>query len=83
MALLSLSEEEKMSRSKRDQRGKRIAGEVWGYFEFKVIGDRLVPVGGGTEVGGPRQKRIAKREAVRMRRRANKAVTSREQVDFT
>lgn len=58
-----------MSRSKGDQRGKRLANEISGRSAFSVIEGRLIKRIGGEEVGSPLRKREAKSEVVRMRRR--------------
>lgn len=63
-----------MSNSNRDRRGKRINGEIWGRGAFRIVGDRLIALGGGEGVGTPIRKKDAKREVVRMRRRYNKKV---------
>lgn len=58
-----------MSRSKGDQRGKRIAGEIIGRSTADVVGGRMVKRCGGEEVGSPLGKIEAKRRVVRKRRR--------------
>ena len=58
-----------MSRSKRDQRGKRINGEIWGRDDFIVTSDKVYPRAGGEYVGCPDSKRYAKKQVRRARRR--------------
>jgi hypothetical protein len=66
--------ESKMSRSKKDQRGKRIDGEI---TTARVIGDKLVR-DTWEERGGPRGKRSAKREKSRASRRVDKKIVESE-----
>lgn len=59
-----------MSRSKGDQRGKRINGEILGHSSFDVTDTgRMIKRCGGEEVGSPNRKRDAKQELGRIRRR--------------
>lgn len=64
-----------MSRSRRDQRGKRINGELFGRGEFAVTPNgKIIARVGGSEVGSQLRKRDAKRDATRMSRRVNKSI---------
>lgn len=59
-----------MARSKRDQRGKRINGEITGRIGQVVIGeDGYFARSHGDNVGSPNGKRDAKRAVGRARRR--------------
>ncbi len=58
-----------MSRSKRDQKGKRINHEIWGRSDFVVTADKVYPRAGGEPVGCPDNKRYAKKQVRRLRRR--------------
>jgi hypothetical protein len=58
-----------MSRSKHDQKGCRINGEIWGRGCHKVVGGKVYPDCGGEPVGSPKNKKHAKMSAARMRRR--------------
>ena len=59
-----------MSRSKRDQRGKRINGELGRHP--KIIGDRVARWFGWDLVGSPIRKRDVKQASRRMQRRINR-----------
>lgn len=62
-----------MSDSYRDQRGKRVNGEIWGRGEYSIgPGGKVYPAIGGSEVGSPMRKRDAKSGAARMRRREDR-----------
>lgn len=58
-----------MSRSKRDQKGRRINGEIWGHGDYQVVGGKVYPVCGGEPVGSPKSKKGAKADVSRIRRR--------------
>lgn len=58
-----------MSRSTRDQKGRRINGEIWGRNCFQVAEGKVYPDCGGEPVGGPGHKRWAKSQVSRLRRR--------------
>lgn len=62
-----------MSRSNRDQRGKRTSNEIWGHNEFFVAEDgKAYPVVGGSEVGSADGKRGAKKAVAHLRRMRDK-----------
>lgn len=62
-----------MSRSKRDQRGSRTNGEIWGYNEYIVgPGGKVYAECGGSEVGSADRKRDAKKGVARLRRMKDK-----------
>lgn len=63
-----------MSRSRRDQKGKRVNGEIWGRGCVQISEGKAYPTCGGEPVGSPEQKKWAKAVAVRLRRRAQRAV---------
>lgn len=58
-----------MSRSNRDQKGRRVNGEIWGHCCYKVVNGKVYPMAGGEPVGSPGHKKSAKRAVVRIRRR--------------
>lgn len=58
-----------MSRSKRDQKGRRINGEIWGHGCYKVVDGKVYPDCSGEPVGSPKHKKHAKAEVSRIRRR--------------
>jgi hypothetical protein len=65
-----------MSKSYRDQRGKRINNEILGRDCFAIAGERLIARCGGEVVGAPRGKRDAKRQVSRLRRRVDARLTN-------
>lgn len=70
-----------MSRSRSDQRGKRIAGEIGGRGAFAVVDGRLIRRCGGESVGSPARKRDAKDQATRMRRREGDRIARTSEKD--
>lgn len=67
-----------MSRSNRDQRGRRTNGEIWGRGCFKVADGKVFSDCGGEPVGSPGHKRSAKQEVARQRRREDKKIIKSE-----
>ena len=67
-----------MSRSKRDQKGKRINGEIWGHNCYIVNGGKVFPDAGGEPTGSPIHKRYAKRLVSRLRRKEDKKIIKSE-----
>ncbi|PZR93499.1 MAG: hypothetical protein DI537_10290 [Stutzerimonas stutzeri] len=63
-----------MSRSKRDQRGKRTNGEIMGRNTTRVVDGRLVYEVGGEDVGSPARKADAKQRVSRQRRLDDKRI---------
>ncbi len=64
-----------MSRSKRDQRGRRINSDLPRIGGARVIEDHIVSY--GDEIGSPNGKRDAKRDVRPSRRRCSKRLVSR------
>jgi len=58
-----------MSRSYRDQKRRRVNGEIWGRNCHKVVNGKVYPDCGGEPVGCPSHKRWAKALVARARRR--------------
>lgn len=67
-----------MSRSKRDQRGKRINGEIWGHDCYQVNGGKVFADCGGERIGAPNAKKGAKKHVSRLRRIEDKAIIKSE-----
>jgi hypothetical protein len=70
-----------MSRSKRDQAGKRINGEIMGRNTTKVVNGRLIIKIGGDDVGSAERKKDAKRTVRRQRRLDDKRVIRNSEID--
>ncbi len=62
-----------MSRTRKDRR--LYNGEIWGRSDFKLAANgKVFPRAGGEPVGSPLNKKAAKAEIVRMRRRQSREV---------
>ncbi len=66
-----------MSRSKRDQRGKRINSEIMGRSTTRIIDGRMIYEAGGEDVGSPSGKLDAKQRVSRQRRLDDKRILRR------
>jgi hypothetical protein len=64
-----------MSRSKRDQKGRRVNGEIWGHDCYQVADGKVYSVAGGDLVGSPAAKKWAKTHVSRIRRRQERKLT--------
>lgn len=65
-----------MSRSRRDQRGKRINRELG--RDQKIVGDRIIKDYGWEPMGSPASKAKSKHTARRMQRRIDKTLCTQE-----
>lgn len=66
-----------MSRSKRDQRGKRINGEIMGRNTTRILDGRMIYECGGEDVGSAARKMDAKKRVSRQRRLDDKRIVQR------